>query len=1371
MKIGVGSSYSANPNVLVNPRSGALYLSYVTGVTYCGYNAYCAAKTAAGSPYSGNVVVATSTANGTVFSTTTVAFSIRLNQTFGPFFNPAPQLGFGSRFWDLDLAFVGGVTATGLRNGIPTSSVSIDPTLYFYYSKTNGSSWTSQTASRSAILNPAITWGGLANSTQLLDVAILPTFGSNVYVEATVFNGSVCLQLACGVEETVALNSSNNGTTWSGPFVLNGAVPVNGTNGSWRAYWSGEYQSAISYGSTRLFAWSQPSCPTYSTTSSRTPTTLECGKFSSAATGFAWTLPGTTTVAVSAPYTGTTTSVTFSPALTIPGNASWTLWFMGTPFKGNGSANTTVTNVPVGVPMLFNASTLGLWNLTSYYRGWKGSLASPATFSTSASVSFTFAELVPLTLNEAPSTLLGKNCYEQQIVGTCPKYSTPPGPFSDQSALTLDPYNCQGTYCSSPPSGATSSNAGDLGCVSYIYPYSIYYNEFGYQFETIGCDNAYVSINGSGSNPVSMLYGTPTWIQTGVPYTMGASIWSPMDVLCNQAGTPPPAAWLAAAQASGSYWYDEYFCYYPYIPEITPLAWFGSGSGSVTSKNSNISIVPTGPLNETIDWQVNGVCEPGQSYYAYWEEYGVGTTTYTYKYNYTKCVAQTTLGPPSGGGSSIPLPLTASETGLPTGVKWGISLTSGTTNLNQTTTKSSMTFGGVPTGPTFQVAVATIPDPKTGLYWVGTTNATVTMPDFTGLFVTFTERSLAGLTYQATVTETGLPTGAGWTLSELNKSSATTSSIVFPPGSSVPYTQLSIYGGVSYTFNGSNVYTTSGTAYYVSSVQVNESSINYTATALPPWQSSLTAVGPATVVLVYSPMYWLTVTNDTGGHALVSSQWVPSGNSVILTASVQSGATKYEFAGWVGLGPGGVSGLGVGTSYQITVKPGGPVTEFAHFRPVPLPTWNFTVLTSGLPLGQNHTIIVDGRAFSGTGSFLVTNVTTGDHNLSAAAVYSEPSVTTMYVPTSITTSSGSTEPVFVRSDVTVTVTYATEYLLSVTSTAGGTVTGALAGAWVTPGSTKTLTAVPNAGYYFVSWNGTGSGSITGNRTTVGASISVTVNGPLTELAQFAKIPKYLPWTYWANVTETGLPAGVQWNATVGVVGGTSGTATIVLSKFGTSGLNGTYTLTVPTVYGATGVRYEPNGLSVYTQSAQITSNTSFAVTFTTQYFVTVVVSGGGTVTPPTGWTANGATLSGWVASGATVDLVAAANATSKFVSWNSTAVNSLSATVSFTATSPMTLTATFAPDYHQQTTTNALQGAPISLGLLAALLVVGLIVGFVLFRRGGGGRGMSADRASSAPSVSEVTAEAPTWEEPQGTEESTMDSGAPMDSGDGTEQL
>ncbi|MCI4349073.1 MAG: hypothetical protein L3J93_02490, partial [Thermoplasmata archaeon] len=803
--------------------------------------------------------------------------------------------------------------------------------------------------------------------------------------------------------------------------------------------------------------------------------------------------------------------------------------------------------------------------------------------------------------------------------------------------------------------------------------------------------------------------------------------------------------------------------------EISPLAWFGTGAGSVTTTNRSLTVTPHGPLNETNDWKINGTCS-GQ-YAEFYEDVYSGGTTYKGLYNQTKCVATNQLN--GGSGGSVPLPLPIRETGLPSGVKWGISLTSGATNLNQTTTQSSMTFKAVPTGPTFQVAVATIPDPKTGLYWVGATNATVSVPNFQGLLVTFTKRSLAGLSYSASVSETGLPNGVAWTLAETNKSSGKTASFYFPPGSGASSTQFSIFGGVSYAFNGSTVYTASGTGYYVSAVVVNESSINYTATTLPPWQSVLTAVGPSTVVLVYSPMYWLTVTNDSGGHALVSSQWVPSGNSVTLTAAVLSGATKYEFAGWVGLGPGAVSGLGVGTSYQITVKPGGPVTEFAHFRPVPLPTWNLTILTAGLPLGQNHTIVIDGRAFSGVGSFLVSNLTTGDHNLSAAAVYSEPAVTTMYVPTSITTSAGSTEPVYIRSDGTVTVTYSTEYLLSVSSTAGGTVTGASSGSWLTPGATKTLTAVPGTGYYFVSWNGTGSGSITGNRTTAGASITVTANGPLTELAQFAKIPKYLPWTYWANVTETGLPAGVQWNATVGVVGGTSGTATIVLSKFGTSGLNGTYTLTVPTVYGATGVRYEPNGQTVYTQSAPITSNSSFAVTFSTQYLVTVDVSGAGSATPSTGW----------VASGSTVNLVATpTNDTSKFVSWNSSAVNSLSSTVSFTATSPITMTATFVPNYHQQSTTNTFQGAPVSFGLLGALLVVGLVAGYMLFRRGrGGGAGAaSEDRESSTPSVSEMTAEAPSeaspaevpaWEEPPAAEAPSMDESPTMDSGDGSETL
>ena len=225
--LGQGYSYSANPNVLVDPQNGELFIAYLTNIGYCNYfgdnfnaYAYCAAPSADGTPYSGDVVVASSTYNGTSFTTNYVDFGMYLNQTFGPFVNPAPQLSWGSTNGVLDVAFVAGVSTTGVVNGFPYPYASITPTLFFFSSPDLGGYFQESYSDNTAFIEPSILWGGLANSTQLLDIAMTPKFAANVGLEATVFNGSACLSGSCGAVLTQAVNSSDNGTSWSSPWIL-----------------------------------------------------------------------------------------------------------------------------------------------------------------------------------------------------------------------------------------------------------------------------------------------------------------------------------------------------------------------------------------------------------------------------------------------------------------------------------------------------------------------------------------------------------------------------------------------------------------------------------------------------------------------------------------------------------------------------------------------------------------------------------------------------------------------------------------------------------------------------------------------------------------------------------------------------------------------------------------------------------------------------------------------------------------------------------------------------------------------------------------------------------------------------------------------
>jgi hypothetical protein len=309
------------------------------------------------------------------------------------------------------------------------------------------------------------------------------------------------------------------------------------------------------------------------------------------------------------------------------------------------------------------------------------------------------------------------------------------------------------------------------------------------------------------------------------------------------------------------------------------------------------------------------------------------------------------------------------------------------------------------------------------------------------------------------------------------------------------------------------------------------------------------------------------------------------------------------------------------------------------------------------------------------------------------------------VPTGISTSYGGGTSIVISADGTATVTFETQYYLSVSTTSGGTVTGNEEGPWYDSGASVTLTAVPNpgppgVGYYFVSWNGSGAAAQVGSTPV----ITVVMTSPVTEWAQFLLKPTSAPRTFILTVTETGLPTGDQWNATVGAIGNTTTNTTMQIS-----GLNGTYMLSAPIVSGGPGVRYNAsNGTGAITV---FEANASVTVTFSTEYLLTVQAAGNGTATPLGGQ---------WVKAGTSVPLTASTVNTSwMFEAWKGTTTSNAS-TLSVTVNGPTTEVAQFVPVPPKSTSVNVLEGAPIAIALLIVLLVVGIVVAFLMTRRRGG---------------------------------------------------
>jgi uncharacterized repeat protein (TIGR02543 family) len=451
--------------------------------------------------------------------------------------------------------------------------------------------------------------------------------------------------------------------------------------------------------------------------------------------------------------------------------------------------------------------------------------------------------------------------------------------------------------------------------------------------------------------------------------------------------------------------------------------------------------------------------------------------------------------------------------------------------------------------------------------------------------------------------------------------------------------------------------------------------------------------GSASVTVTYTPEFWVMVTAGPGGSVTPASQWVHMGSSLNLNETPSAG---YSFVGWTGTGSGSVTTR----TMNPRVTPQSPVTELATFSLIPPPLWSINVTATGLPTGVSFTITVGNHTISGDSHLLVTGLSTGPYPVSVAFAYDNASNATRYVPTGWTSTFTNPSPgtIQVGSNGWLNVTFETQYLVTVSSTGPGSVSPAPGVYWVVAGSTYTLTATPNPHYQLVGWVGTGTGAISGTALV----IAPVVNAPITEAAQFVWRPDVAPPTFILTVTQTGLPANIPWNATVGSTGASGVTPTLSIV-----GLNGSYQLVIPPVYAGPGTRYVPNGTGTYSKG--VTGNSTFSVSFTKEYLLTVTNSSGGTVSPGTEW----------VGAGTTVTLTATVtNSTWAFVNWNSSSGGSVATSVTqVTVNAPMTMVATFQPVYPVHVSGSTTQGQTFAIGLFVVILVVGLLVGLIAGRR------------------------------------------------------
>lgn len=397
--------------------------------------------------------------------------------------------------------------------------------------------------------------------------------------------------------------------------------------------------------------------------------------------------------------------------------------------------------------------------------------------------------------------------------------------------------------------------------------------------------------------------------------------------------------------------------------------------------------------------------------------------------------------------------------------------------------------------------------------------------------------------FNLNITETGLPAGTLW------------SAVVGGNGYSSSGTTITVPNAYSCGLSGPlGMYTLNVPFVYLNGTP----GTRYVPTPYPG-----TVCGGTSVAIVFTTQYYMTLGATPGGGvsaavgATITSNsiWVNSGQVVDLQAQPSAG---YVFIAWQGTGPGNYSGSVAVTSFTML----GPVSELGVFAPAPPsggPTYYVDFHeTTALPAGTTWTLSFAGGTYSSNSAWInVTGVSPGTHALSVPIVFG-PTGYVRFTPIS----PPANVAVSGNNSAGVPISFGTDYWVKIIVAAGsGTVTPGTG--WVSAGSMISLTAVPASGSTFLGWSGSGPGAYTG----VIGTQSVTVNAPIEELATFALLPPIVTTStplfqnpvVWAGLGVAGLVVGLA----VGVLLGRRRTPPTVMLTPATASSSGPSTSPTP----------------------------------------------------------------------------------------------------------------------------------------------------------------------------------------------------------------
>ena len=357
---------------------------------------------------------------------------------------------------------------------------------------------------------------------------------------------------------------------------------------------------------------------------------------------------------------------------------------------------------------------------------------------------------------------------------------------------------------------------------------------------------------------------------------------------------------------------------------------------------------------------------------------------------------------------------------------------------------------------------------------------------------------------------------------------------------------------------------------------------------------SLSIPNVTSVAIQYGTQFFLNLIAEPGGNVSFSaSHWYNSSAIVNITATPSYG---HNFTGWVGIGIGSYSGLN-DPAQVVLISPVNETATFGQTR------FNYEFKESGLPGGNLWSINLSGNIQSSTNNTIIfNNLLSGNYTWSASYSNSSGNSKVRYSPG---VANGAIQ--IPRENFT-TISYATQYYLTMKVIPSGSGSTAPTSGWFDSGSRVSISNMPNQGFEFSNWTGSGSGSYSGTS----AQLSLTMNGPIVETAEMTPL-------YAVIFTEHGLPAGITWKVTFNGTTLNSSSNSLAFVAYGT----GAFGWSVDSqIAAATGVQYKPNNaFGTVVLPADASSGTvNITITYSVQYYVSITTTnGGGTVTPQSGW--------------------------------------------------------------------------------------------------------------------------------------------------------